>query len=55
MIEYENLKKVNQPYFKELNSVFNSVLESGWFVLGKNVEDFEKEFAEYINIKNLRT
>jgi len=52
MIEYENLKKVNQPYFKELNSVFNSVLESGWFVLGKNVEEFENEFAEYINISH---
>jgi dTDP-4-amino-4,6-dideoxygalactose transaminase len=50
MIEYENLRKVNQPYFKEFNTVFNNVLESGWFVLGKNVEEFEKEFADYINI-----
>jgi dTDP-4-amino-4,6-dideoxygalactose transaminase len=50
MIEYENLRKVNQPYFKEFNTVFNNVLESGWFVLGKNLEDFEKEFADYITI-----
>jgi dTDP-4-amino-4,6-dideoxygalactose transaminase len=51
MIEYENLNKVNQPYFKEYNSVFNQVLESGWFVLGHNVEEFEKEFAKYNNVK----
>jgi len=46
MIEYENLRKVNQPYFKEFNTVFNNVLESGWFVLGHNVDEFEKEFAD---------
>jgi len=51
MIDYENLQKVNQPYFKEFNIVFNQVLESGWFVLGNNVTEFEKEFAEYINVK----
>jgi dTDP-4-amino-4,6-dideoxygalactose transaminase len=52
MIEYENLRKVNQPYFKEFNRVFNNVLESGWFILGNNVEGFEKEFADYIKIKH---
>lgn len=51
MIEYENLKKVNQPYFREFNEAFNSVLESGWFVLGNNVTGFENEFADYINVK----
>ena len=52
MIEYENLKRVNQPYFKEFNTVFNNVLESGWFILGRNVEEFEKEFADYIKISH---
>jgi dTDP-4-amino-4,6-dideoxygalactose transaminase len=50
MIEYENLRKVNQPYFDELNKAFNNVLDSGWFVLGHNVEGFESEFAEYVNV-----
>jgi dTDP-4-amino-4,6-dideoxygalactose transaminase len=48
MIEYENLRKVNQPFFQELKSVFDVVLESGWFILGQQVEAFEKEFADYI-------
>ena len=44
MIEYENLIRVNQPYLEEFITVFNNVLESGWFVLGKNVEEFEKVY-----------
>jgi dTDP-4-amino-4,6-dideoxygalactose transaminase len=51
MIEYENLQRVNKPYFKAFNEVFNQVLESGWFVLGHNVEEFEKEFAGYLDVK----
>lgn len=51
MIEYESLKKVNERYTKELNVAFNNVLESGWFVLGKNVESFENEFAKYNGVK----
>jgi dTDP-4-amino-4,6-dideoxygalactose transaminase len=51
MIEYENLKKVNQPYFEAFNEAFMSVLESGRFVLGSNVTAFEKEFADYIDVK----
>jgi dTDP-4-amino-4,6-dideoxygalactose transaminase len=50
MIEYENLNKVNSPYFKEFNTAFNQVLDSGWFVLGDQVEAFEKEFAKYIDV-----
>ena len=47
MIEYENLKKVNQPFFEEYQNKFQEVLESGWFVLGKNVEKFEKDFEKF--------
>lgn len=51
MIDYENLQKVNRPYFSEFNTVFNQVLESGWFVLGDNVTSFEKEFADYNKVQ----
>ena len=51
MIEYENLFKVNQPYIEEYKLAFNHVLESGWFVLGSQVEEFEKQFASYNNVK----
>lgn len=48
MIEWENLKKTNQPFFEEYKAKFAEILESGWFVSGENVVGFEKEFASYI-------
>jgi dTDP-4-amino-4,6-dideoxygalactose transaminase len=51
MIEYENLNKVNRPYFEDYKTAFEEVLDSGWFVLGRNVEEFEKEFASWNNSK----
>lgn len=51
MIEYEDLKKVNERYISEFKAAFDNVMESGWFILGKNVAAFEKEFAEYIKVK----
>ncbi len=49
MIEYENLKKVNAPFFTEFRNAFNETLESGWYILGKKVSTFEKEFATFCN------
>lgn len=37
-----------QRYQQELESKALEVLRSGWYVLGKEVEQFEKEFAAYI-------
>lgn len=47
MIDYENLGKLNQPFFEAFEKSFHETLTSGWYVLGKNVENFEKEFAAY--------
>ena len=47
MIEYENLRKVNEPFLPEFRRTFNETLERGWYVLGKNVECFERDFAAY--------
>lgn len=52
MIEYENLGKLNQPFFEELESAFKETLESGWYILGKKVQQFETEFANYCNTKH---
>jgi dTDP-4-amino-4,6-dideoxygalactose transaminase len=49
MIEYENLKKLNEPFEDEYKSVFSSILESGWYVLGENVKKFEIEYARFCN------
>jgi dTDP-4-amino-4,6-dideoxygalactose transaminase len=47
MIEYENLNNLNKSLFDEYKIAFNEVLESGWYVLGTKVKEFEKQFSEY--------
>jgi dTDP-4-amino-4,6-dideoxygalactose transaminase len=47
MIEYENLKAVNQTLFNRYREAFDNLLNSGWFVLGKQVKDFEQAYAAY--------
>ena len=47
MIEYENLREVNRPYWGEYQKSLADALERGWFVLGKYVEEFERAFAVY--------
>jgi len=36
---------------KEIDAAVKQVLADGWYILGKNVELFEKEFAEYCGTK----
>ena len=47
MIDYENLRKANEPFFDEYKKSFSATLESGWFILGNAVKFFEQEFATF--------
>lgn len=47
MIDYENLGKLNKPFFEEYNQAFQRTLQSGWYILGNEVTSFEKEFAAF--------
>jgi dTDP-4-amino-4,6-dideoxygalactose transaminase len=47
IIEYENLARLNQPFFEAYQQAFTRVLEGGWYILGKSVESFEKSYAHY--------
>lgn len=47
MIEYENLYKLNKPFMEAYAKQFSKVGKSGWYVLGKQVSEFEKKFAGY--------
>lgn len=51
MIEYENLAKANRFFFRQYKKTFEKVLTGGWYILGKSVENFEKEFAIYCKAK----
>lgn len=52
MIEYENLGKLNAPFFDEYEKVFKQTLESGWYILGNKVAAFENEFSNYCETKH---
>jgi dTDP-4-amino-4,6-dideoxygalactose transaminase len=51
IIEYEDLSRVNQPWFDNFKQAFDQVLLSGWFILGNNVKQFESDFAGYNCVK----
>lgn len=51
MIDYENLGKANEVFFDDYRNAFNKVLESGWYILGKSVNQFEQEFSAYCGTK----
>lgn len=51
MIPFLDLKKINEPYEAVFQEKLKSVLENGWYILGKEVETFEKAFAEYCQSK----
>lgn len=47
MIYYEDLKKSYASLMPEYEQAFREVLESGWFIMGQKLRDFEKDFAQY--------
>ncbi|MFJ7825271.1 DegT/DnrJ/EryC1/StrS family aminotransferase [Psychrobacillus sp. NPDC096623] len=47
MIPFLDLKKINEQYSSELNIAAKRVINSGWYILGSEIEQFEKEFAKY--------
>ena len=47
MIPFSDPSASYRAHKKEIDEAIQRVLESGWFVLGKEVENFEKEFAAF--------
>ena len=52
MIKFLDLKKVNERFRAEMDAAVKRVLDSGWYLLGKEVELFEAEFAEFCGTKH---
>jgi len=47
MIPFLDLKSINGAHGRELTDAFARVLDSGRYILGKEVQAFEREFADY--------
>ena len=52
MIKFLDLKKVNERFRGEMDAAAKRVLDSGWYLLGKENEAFEREFAAYCGVKH---
>lgn len=51
MINFLDLKKINEQHNKELKEACSRVIDSGWYITGKELENFEKNFASYCGTK----
>lgn len=52
MIHFLNLKKLNQPFETAFQKKMKQFLEVGWYILGDEVKQFEKDFATYCGTKH---
>lgn len=52
MIEFLNLKAVNAQYQQELREACARVIDSGWYIMGNELTQFETEFAAYCGAKH---
>lgn len=51
MIDFLNLKKINEQHKEAFLAAYERVLDSGWFILGEEVKAFEKAFAGFCGTK----
>lgn len=52
MIKFLDLYKINERLRKEINDKIAQVLDKGWYLLGKETENFEQNFAKYCGVKH---
>lgn len=51
MIPFLDLKNINNQYRTELIGACSRVIDSGWYIGGKELEQFEKNFSDYCGTK----
>jgi dTDP-4-amino-4,6-dideoxygalactose transaminase len=52
MIQFNNLNRQYADIREEIESAIVRVLRSGWFILGEELDAFEKEFKKYVGCKH---
>ncbi len=52
MIPFLDLKQVNEPYQTAIQEAVERVIGSGWYILGREVDLFEQQFAAYCQTKH---
>lgn len=52
MIKFLDLLAINKLHRDELKEAFERVLDSGWYIMGTELKQFESDFAVYCNTKH---
>ncbi len=51
-IPFQDLLRPHEELKEELDAAYRRFMESGWYVLGREVEAFEEEYAAYCGVKH---
>ena len=51
MIKFLDLQKINARYELELKEAANRVIDSGWYLMGEELEAFEQNYGEFCGAK----
>ncbi len=52
MIKFLDLKKINAQYANELKQAASDVIDSGWYLQGERVKQFETNLSNYLDVKH---
>ena len=52
MIPFLNLKEYNAVYEQELYQAFREVMDSGWYIMGNKLKQFEQQYADFNQTKH---
>src|SRR5690554_2981680 len=47
MIKFLDIQKITELYSSEIHSAASRVIDSGWYLLGDEVNAFEEDYASY--------
>jgi dTDP-4-amino-4,6-dideoxygalactose transaminase len=51
MIKFLDIQKINAQYDKELKEAASRVIDSGWYLMGKELETFETDYASFCDVE----
>ena len=52
MIKFLDLQKVTEKYSVEIHEAVKRVIDSGWYLQGKENETFEADYSAYIGTRS---
>ncbi len=50
MIDFLNLREINKRHREDIIKACTRVIDSGWYIMGKELQDFESEFSNYCGV-----